>query len=337
MRFFFSILRLAFFLLLLLLLIALFLPSNGHVERSLVIKQVPEVPYNLVNCLASWESWSPWHKLDKAMKVRYSGPSEGRGASCEWTSEHPEVGNGRQTIVDCRAAEYILMEMDFARGGPARCGFYFLKTDAGTEVKWTLDSEAGWNLPARYFILLMDFFVGPHFEDGLARLAAESQKAEQLSFTMGFEQTEFPAVKALGVRIKCRQPEMSAEIQSAYSRILSTLPSLQLQVSGPPFALYEALPENGLFRFIAGMPVDRKPRNTGSDGLVFFEVPAGKALLCRFNGAYNQISKAYEKFPAAMKSHGLTPAGGPMEIYLNDPSVVKNPLEIRTDIYWPVR
>lgn len=338
MRFLFSLLKLAFFLLLLLLVIGLFLPSSGHVERSIVIPQVPEVPFNLVNCLKDWEKWSPWHKMDKQMKIRYSGPPEGKGASYDWTSDHDKVGNGRQTIVDSRPAEYVLMDMEFAEGGPARCGFYFLKTQGGTEVKWTIDSDAGWNLPARYFILLMDYFVGPHFEDGLASLSAESAKVALKNFSMGFSENEMPALRAVGIPIVCRQQEMGERIQSAYGIILEALPALQLQVAGPPFALYEGEPSaDGIFRLTAGMPVDKKPVQAPPTGISFFELPARKSLLCTFNGPYSQIGRAYERFPFQLKARKLTPAGSPLESYLNDPASAKNPLEIRTRIYWPVR
>ena len=30
--------------------------------------------YDQVNTLKNWENWSPWHKIDKGMKLTYSGP-----------------------------------------------------------------------------------------------------------------------------------------------------------------------------------------------------------------------------------------------------------------------
>jgi effector-binding domain-containing protein len=38
-----------------------------------------------------------------------------------------------------------------------------------------------------------------------------------------------------------------------------------------------------------------------------------------------------------MKEKGKTPAGNPFESYITDPATVKTPLEIKTDILWPVK
>ena len=37
-----------------------------------------------------------------------------------------------------------------------------------------------------------------------------------------------------------------------------------------------------------------------------------------------------------IRDRGLTPAGGPIEIYLNDPFDVEDPSEYQTEIIWPI-
>jgi effector-binding domain-containing protein len=332
-----SILKFTFFLFLLLLMVSLFLPSETHIERSLVIKQAPEVAYNLVNKLSDWEKWSPWHKIDKKMQIVYNGISEGKGASYSWTSKHDKVGNGKLTIMDAKPFEYILMDMDFQGGGPARCGFYFQEADGGTEVKWTMDSDAGWNLPARYFGLLADYFVGPHFEEGLANLASESAKiALANKYTMSFDLGRVPPTKILAMSSSCPEAQIGGQLAGIYSTLMETIGNAELQMIGPPLAIYKA-PEAGIFSFKAGIPVDKKPAAALPAGIEFIELPASEAIVCHFNGAYNKTGFAYTRFPLVMKEKGKTPAGDPWESYVTDPTSVKDPLSVRTEIYWPVR
>ena len=335
MRFLFSLAKFIFFFILLLLGIALFLPSSLHIERSLLIRQSPEIMYNLVNQLPEWEKWSPWHRLDPQMKLVYEGVTEGKGASYSWTSNHDKVGNGKQTIAEAKPYEYILMDMEFMEGGPARCGFYFQKTEAGTEVKWTLDSDAGWNLPARYFALLADYFVGPHFEDGLANLSEEAKKVAERGYSMGFEPADFKGMKILAMRSSSAEPEIGNALGMIYGTVMESLASMNLQMAGPPMALYEE-PVNGFFRFTAGIPVDRKPDASMAMGIEYMEIPPSKTLLCRFNGPYQKTAAAYARFMTEMETRGLQSAGAPWESYVSDPKGIKDPMAVRTEIYWPV-
>ena len=335
MRFIFSVFKFVVFLLLLLAAISLFLPSAVHIERSRTIGQGPEIAFNLVNRLSEWEKWSPWHRMDPQMKIVYSGLAEGKGASYTWTSKHDKVGNGKQTIVDSKPFEYVLMDMEFMEGGPARCGFYFQKTEGGTEVKWTMDSDAGWNLPARYFGLLADYFVGPHFEEGLSNLASEAKKVSDRGYSMSFESTTLPRMKIIAMRYSCREAEIGKSLGLLYGSLMETMGNSGLQMAGPPMAMYDA-PSGDIFRFAAGLPVDKKPEAALPSGAEFMEIPAGNSLVCHFNGLYQKTAEAYAQFPAEMKARGLRPAGAPWESYVTDPQTVKDPMAVRTEIYWPV-
>ncbi len=63
------------------------------VERSTSIKAPPEKIFALINDFHGWESWSPWVKLDPAMKTTYSGAASGPGAVYQWVG-NSDVGEG---------------------------------------------------------------------------------------------------------------------------------------------------------------------------------------------------------------------------------------------------
>lgn len=49
-------------------------PSDFRYERTLGINAQPEKIFTLVNDYHSWASWSPWEKLDPAMKKLLTAP-----------------------------------------------------------------------------------------------------------------------------------------------------------------------------------------------------------------------------------------------------------------------
>src|ERR1700732_1819242 len=51
-----------------------------RVERATFIKAPPEKIFPLINDFHSWSSWSPYEKLDSAMKKTFSGAANGKGA-----------------------------------------------------------------------------------------------------------------------------------------------------------------------------------------------------------------------------------------------------------------
>jgi len=54
-------------------------------------------------------------------------------------------------------------------------------------------------------------------------------------------------------------------------------------------------------------------------------------------GPYTQLGEAYNQIESWLKQNNRMARGNPFEIYLNDPSTVKDPSEIKTDIYQPLQ
>ena len=59
-------------------------PDVFQVRRSAVIQAPPDKIFAYLNDFQRWGEWSPYEKLDPAMKRTYSGPASGPGAVYAW-------------------------------------------------------------------------------------------------------------------------------------------------------------------------------------------------------------------------------------------------------------
>lgn len=152
--------------------VGLFLPRYVSVERDIVVNAAPEAVYPHVSSLQAFSEWSPWGDIDPNMVVTYSGPEVGVGNVMEWTSEHPNVGSGRQEIMEVVENESVRTALDFGDMGTAEAWWRLTSEGDGTRVVWGLTADMGSGPVGRWFGLMMDSWVGADYERGLGRLQA---------------------------------------------------------------------------------------------------------------------------------------------------------------------
>jgi hypothetical protein len=152
-------------------------PSTYQVSRQTNISAPPDAVFALVNDFHKWDVWSPWAKLDPAMKTTYEGAPAGPGAIYSWAG-NDKVGEGRMTILDSRPNESVRIKLEFITPFPSTSITELsMKGDAAsTAVNWTMSGEN--NFGAKAALLMMggmDKTVGPDFEKGLAQLKAAAE------------------------------------------------------------------------------------------------------------------------------------------------------------------
>lgn len=146
-------------------------PSEFRIARSRTVQAPPDVVYAYVSDFHKWPEWSPWEKLDPAMKKEISGPPAGPGATYHWAG-NDQVGEGRMTITDSRAPQSVTIRLEFIKPWTATntTQFDFAPSGSGTQVTWAMTGHN--NFMAKAFGLFMDMekMVGPDFKKGLADL-----------------------------------------------------------------------------------------------------------------------------------------------------------------------
>lgn len=160
------------------LVVGLLLPSSATVERARTIAAPPESVFPHLNDLQAFRTWSPWSDIDPQTQWTFNGPRQGVGAEMNWRSNHPEVGNGSMRILRSEPPQRVEMQLSFDGQGGGSARFHLEPDAGGTRVRWQFHSEFGWNLPGRYFGLMLDTVLGPFFEKGLDALAQQVEKPE---------------------------------------------------------------------------------------------------------------------------------------------------------------
>jgi len=163
-------------------------PDTFHVERSATFAAPADVAFGLVNDFHSWSAWSPWEKLDPAMKKSFEGPASGVGAIYRWTG-NDQVGEGSMTITAARPAQAVEIQLEFLKPFAAKNDtlFTFKPTGDQTTVTWAMNGNNNFMAKAIHVVMDMDKMIGKDFESGLgtlktlaeaeARKRAESAKA----------------------------------------------------------------------------------------------------------------------------------------------------------------
>jgi len=159
-------------------------PAEFRLERSLKMAASPAVAFAQVEDFHRWEAWSPWAKLDAAMKTKYEGPASGNGASY-WWSGNDKVGEGRMTITDVKPAEQVTVKLEFLKPFEQTNTtiFNFKGGEGGTTVIWAMEGKNNFMGKAFSLVMNMEKMVGPDFEKGLAgmKVAAEAAEKEKLA------------------------------------------------------------------------------------------------------------------------------------------------------------
>ncbi len=151
-------------------------PADFKVERSVVVSAPASIVFAQVNDFHKCGAWSPWEKMDPAMKRTFEGPAEGTGAVYSWVG-NSKVGEGKMTLTQSKPTELIQIQLDFIKPMKAtnQTEFTFTPEGAGTKVTWAMTGKKNFFAKAMCLFMNMDKMVGGDFEKGLAGIKAQAE------------------------------------------------------------------------------------------------------------------------------------------------------------------
>ncbi|MBX2799043.1 MAG: SRPBCC family protein [Myxococcales bacterium] len=158
------------------------LPREVRVERTVTVERPACTVFAVINGFKRFNEWSPWASIDPNTEYAYAGAAMGTGSSMSWTSDHPQVGNGSQEVVESTPCEQLRTALRFEGQPDSVAGWELQPTEGGTQVTWWLQADMGNNPIGRVMGTQMDGMIGPQYEEGLSNLKALVEKLPDTDF-----------------------------------------------------------------------------------------------------------------------------------------------------------
>jgi len=151
-------------------------PDTFRIQRRTSIKAPPAKVFALINDFRNWDAWSPWEKMDPAMKKTHSGATIGRGAVYEWEG-NKKVGKGRMEIIESSPSSRIMIQLDFIEPFEAHnIAEFILKAErSSTIITWAMYGPNPYMAKLMGLFLKMDNMIGKDFETGLSNMKTAAE------------------------------------------------------------------------------------------------------------------------------------------------------------------
>jgi effector-binding domain-containing protein len=320
---------------------AFFAPAKLDKEETIVIDAPKEQVYAQYIDFKNWDEWAAWNQIDTAMEKDYSEEMGEVGSWTTWRSDNWEVGTGRQEIVEIKPNEYVKTAMTFEGwDDPSYSELILEETEEGTRTTWTFKTpKTPWY--ARIMNSFMEADLEEKYEKSLNQLKhlVESKKDEYGNEAhaekWGLEVIEMPGRQVISILDSTTAEGISKKLTELYTE-LSIYDEMHdnVKVNGMPLAIYHQYsPEKVVLE--AAMPVDATGAN-GEGRLKVKKLHEGKAVKGIHYGDYNLSEDMHIAIDTYLQDHGWELAGGPIEIYANDPTTVDS-ADVETHIIYPIR
>jgi len=152
-------------------------PDDFRVQRSTVVKAAPERILPLITDFHRWAEWSPYEKLDPAMKRIHAGAPSGVGAVYQWEG-NSQAGAGRMEIKEVQPPSRVAIQLDFTKPveGHNVAEFALEPRAGGTQVSWSMRGPSPYLMKLMGIFVNLDRMIGSDFETGLANLKAIAER-----------------------------------------------------------------------------------------------------------------------------------------------------------------
>ncbi len=324
--------------------LVIFAPSSAHFEKEITINAPAKTVYAEVTNMKTFNTWSPWYKMDPDAEYIWEGPSSGIGAKQIWYSENQNVGNGYMEVSEVKPFEYVALEMgfdtnmnkDFTDDGDSKpkASFLIKENEDVTIVKWLFDIE-GVSGTEKLMNLVLPMFLGPAYEEGLAALKDRIESGPD--FTKNIEQVMTKAMPYIGVEANSSSdPAMMGEAMSkAYEQIMAFMSKGEIEMAGVPICIMQSYDEQNA-SMICGIPTADLVE-VSSNEILSKMTYEGLAIKYQYMGDYALMEGAHNDMVAYVDYYNFEIDGSPWEVYVTDPMTVEDTAQWITEIYYPIK
>lgn len=146
-------------------------PADYLIAREVVINAKPESIFSHLNNSKKLNAWMPWADSDPNVKMNYSGPTDGIGATTSWESTG-SMGVGRAVIIQSIANQNVKTQITYEKPMVMEqvSDMTLTAKNGGTAVKWSVVGKNSFMGRLFCTFMNMDKMVGGEFEKGLNKL-----------------------------------------------------------------------------------------------------------------------------------------------------------------------
>ena len=336
MKFVKVLLGIAFLLGIAAFVLSLMGPEEVNVERSVTINASEQVVASNIKTIEASKKWDPWLGKDSNAVITYEGEAGTVGSKCSWKSDHPEVGEGNQEIVEVTESG-IKTKLTFIspQPGEADASLMMAAGEEGVTVTWGFTSKT--NFMMRVMTVFMDFdaMIGADFEKGLENLKTLCEDQDASINGYKIERTTWEGKKFFGKREKISFDAMKNFFGKNFGGAFTELGKKGIQPMSAPSAMYwEWDMENQMADLAA---VAQVGEDVDSKKFEMFNSPASEVLKIEYFGSYEDMAKPHEAMEAYMKKNGLEFNELVIEEYLTDPESEPDTSKWQTNVYYLVK
>lgn len=323
-------------ILVLLLVIPLFLPSDFHVERSIIIERHVDVVFTAVTNMKERSEWDPWIEMEPDAKMLINMTPNIIGSGFSWKGE--VIGEGKLKITEFLSNRYIKSKIEFISPQKMEADvlWSFDEMNGDTKITWAFEGTLSYPIEKWYGIFL-DKSMGPQFEKGLSNLKQFVEKIPDLTGRTGNIKTEiFNGLIALTIKDQCSISGATRSMISNYSSLRKYFKKNKIEMTGYPFTLYHKIEnnyENVIFEF--GFQIDMKIPGEGDIRLI--EIPKTKTVMASHYGHFKTVTTTHFAIKKYIEENGLEQNGEPWELYISNPLKEPNQSKWETRVYFPIK
>lgn len=330
------------------LIIPLFLSNKIIAETEKDFELPVGIIYEEFNNLKEYSEWEPWTKSDSTSTKEYFAPYRGEGAGYKWGNVENESQSGEITISQAQQNQLIEFDLEgLGLGDISKMLVEFTpEGNSKTKLKWRIESEEIGYF-SRYYSYFTSKNIKKKLDEGLIsleeRLKSSALTPEQAnSLLPGMIKTEmFDGEKLITIlnETSLDQSEINTAREESFGKLFSYLTDyikIPPQNIGKPTSYFEYIDTaSKKAKFYCGYPITETVKL--EDDMELYSLPAGKNLVCIHKGSYETINQTLLKMKQHAAKEKLTLGNSHWEIYMNDPEIVKDKIELLTKIYIPIK
>jgi len=317
------------------LVIPIFLPSNFHIERDIVVDKPVDVVFESAVDMNMRSKWDPWIEMEPEAKVTVNVTPEIIGSGYTWKGE--VIGEGKITIQEFVPNKVIKSEITFISPQSMKSDIIwsFEEIEGGTKIIWAFEGTLSYPME-RWAGLFLDNSIGASFEQGLRNFKELVEELPEYKVTTGeIKEGYFEGLTAVTITEKCEMDKLSSKMIEMYTSLMRYIRENNEEIAGSPFAIYHPIEEEGTVLLECGLPVNAKLQ--GEEPINFITIPESKVLIASHFGHFKTVQKTHKKLKKYIAENNLEMAGTPWEMYITDPMKEPDQSKWETKVYFPIK